>query len=121
MCGVAVEAAMDTVVVVDLIKQVATPWPRIETDEHLMSVGCARPLEDAYRISQQDLVSWTAELTGLDQLDAYQLISQAGQAPAGNVVDPNYTMTAKMAKRWLPALTAYEDVHMRLRRIGSTL
>jgi amidase len=114
-CGVAVEAAMDTVLVVDLIKAVATPWPRIESDTHLMSVGCARPLEDAYRISQHDLVTWTAGLTGLDTLDAYQLISQAGQAPVGNVCDPNYAMIAKIAKRWLPELTAYDGVHARLR------
>jgi amidase len=118
-CGVAVEAAMNTVLAVDLIKGVETPVPRIETDEYLMSIGAARPLEDAYRISQHDLVTWTAGLTGLDLLDAYQLISQAGQAPAGNVVDPNYTMVAKAAKRWLPRLTAYEGVHARLREAAA--
>jgi acetamidase/formamidase len=118
-CGVAVEAAMNTVLAVDLIKGVETPVPRIETDEHLMSIGAARPLEDAYRISQHDLVTWTAGLTGLDLLDAYQLISQAGQSPAGNVVDPNYTMVAKAAKRWLPRLTAYEGVHARLREAAA--
>jgi acetamidase/formamidase len=121
VCGVAVEAAMTTTLVVELIKGVSTPWPRIETDEHLISIGCARPLEDAYRISQHDLVTWTAGLAGLDQLDAYQLISQAGQAPAGNVVDPNYSMAAKVAKRWLPPLTAYEGVHSRLRTVARSL
>ena len=114
-CGVAVETAMDTVLVVDLIKGVSTPWPRIESDTHLMSVGCARPLEDAYRISHHDLVTWTAGLSGLDTLDAYQLISQAGQSPVGNVCDPNYTMVAKIDKRWLPPLTAYAGIHARLR------
>lgn len=117
VCGVAVEAAMRTVLAVELIPGVATPVPRIETDEHLMSVGAARPLEDAYRISQHDLVTWTAGLAGLETLDAYQLISQAGTAPAGNVVDPNYTMIAKVAKKYLPlgGARAYEDVHSRLR------
>jgi acetamidase/formamidase len=90
VCGVGVETAMETVLVVDLIKGVTTPWPRIESDTHLMSIGCARPLEDAYRISQHDLVTWSAQLTGLDTLDAYQLLSQAGQAPAGNVCDGRY-------------------------------
>ncbi|HEY3506656.1 MAG TPA: acetamidase/formamidase family protein, partial [Actinocatenispora sp.] len=77
--GAAVEAAMNTVVAVDLVKGVGTPWPRLESDDHLMSTGSARPLEDAFRISQHDLVTWTAELTGLDTLDAYQLVAQAGQ------------------------------------------
>src|SRR5262249_32111181 len=92
VCGVAVECAMQTTIVVDLIKGVSTPWPRIESDSHIMSTGSARPLEDAYRVSQHDLVTWTAELTGLDTLDSYQLVSQAGLAPMGNVCDPNYTV-----------------------------
>jgi acetamidase/formamidase len=119
VCGVAVEAAMNTVLAVELIKGVQTPWPRIETDRELISIGCAKPLEDAFRISQHDLVTWTAGLTGLEVLDAYQLISQAGLAPVGNVVDPNYTMLAKVAKRWLPPLTAYEGVHARLRELAA--
>jgi amidase len=113
--GVAVEAAMETTVVVDLIKGVGTPWPRLESDEHLLSTGSARPLEDAYRISQHDLVTWVASLTNLDLLDAYQLVSQAGEAPVGNVCDTNYTMVAKVAKRYLGRASAYEDVHARLR------
>jgi amidase len=116
--GVAVEAAMDTVIAVDLVKGVPTPWPRLESDSHLMSTGSARPLEDAYRISQHDLVTWVSELVGLDPLDAYQLVSQAGEAPVGNVCDPNYTMVAKVAKAYLGhRSTAYGGVHSRLRAV----
>jgi amidase len=116
--GVAVEAAMDTVLAVDLIKGVATPWPRLETDTHLMSTGSARPLEDAYRISQHDLVTWVSEAGKLDVLDAYQLISQAAEAPVGNVCDANYTMVAKVAKSYLPAVELYEGAHARLRGLA---
>jgi len=116
VCGTGVEAAMNTVVILDVIKGVPTPTPRFETDVALMSAGSARPLEDAYRMSQHDLVTWTAALAGLDVLDAYQLISQAGEAPVGNVCDPNYTMLAKVEKRYLPAADAYEGIHGRLRR-----
>ncbi|WP_018683770.1 acetamidase/formamidase family protein [Actinokineospora enzanensis] len=115
VCGTAVEAAMSTVVVVDLIKGAACPWPRLENDTHVMSTGTARPLEDAFRISQHDLVGWTGQLLGLAPLDAYQLVSQAGLAPAGNVVDTNYTMLAKLPKTLLGAATAYDGVHDRLR------
>lgn len=119
VCGTAVESAMNTVVAVELIKGVATPWPRLEDDLHLMSTGSARPLEDAYRISQHDLVTWTSELTGLDTLDAYQLVSQAGQAPVGNVCDTNYTMVAKLPKAYLGAPSVYDSAHARLRALGS--
>jgi amidase len=115
VCGTGVEAAMNTVVILDLIKGAATPTPRLETDAALMSVGSARPLEDAYRMSQHDLVTWTAALIGLDELDAYQLISQAGRAPVGNVCDPNYTLLAAVDKRYLGPATAYDGVHARLR------
>jgi acetamidase/formamidase len=116
--GVAVEVAMRTTLTVEVIKGVHTLWPRIETDDTIMSVGCARPLEDAFRISHHDLVGWTAELTGLDTLDAYQLVAQAGTAPVGNVCDPNYTMLAAVPKRVLRGAAAYGGVHERLRAIA---
>lgn len=120
VCGTAVEAAMRTVVVVDLIKGGGPAWPRIESDEFLMSTGSTRPLEDAFRVSQHDLVTWAAELTGWDSLDAYQLVSQAGLAPAGNVVDTNYTMVAKLAKRYLGGDAVVGDgVHARLRETAA--
>ncbi|HSZ45473.1 MAG TPA: acetamidase/formamidase family protein [Streptosporangiaceae bacterium] len=101
-CGVAVECAMDTVLAVELLKGVVTPWPRLESDTHIMSTGSARPLEDAFRIAQADLVQWVSELTGLSALDSYQFLSQSVEAPLANVVDTNYTSLAKVRKDWLP-------------------
>jgi acetamidase/formamidase len=101
-CGVAVECAMNTVLAVELLKGVATPWPRLESDTHIMCTGSARPLEDAFRIAQSEMVVWVAELCGLSAMDAYQFISQAVEAPLANVVDTNYTSVAKMRKDWLP-------------------
>jgi acetamidase/formamidase len=116
-CGVAVEAAMDTVVIVDLIKAAATMWPRLETDDYIMSTGSARPLEDAFRISQWDLVQWLADL-GLDPLDGYQLVTQAGETPVANVCDPNYTFVSKIRKRYLPERTVYGGMHTQLKEMG---
>jgi amidase len=121
VCGTAVEAAMNTVVVVDVIKGAggATPWPRFETDDAIMSTGSTRPLEDAFRVSQLDLVTWVSGETGLDLIDAYQLVSQAGEAPVANVTDPNYTMLAKLAKRYVPAVEVYGGIHARLRETAA--
>ncbi|MET3805567.1 acetamidase/formamidase [Nakamurella sp. UYEF19] len=113
-CGVAVEAAMDTVIVIDLIKGRSTPWPRIESDTHLMSLGSARPLEDAFRIAQLDLVRWVSSDCGLSELDAYQLLSQAVESPLANVCDTNYTSVAKIRKDWVPGESATSSVHRRL-------
>jgi acetamidase/formamidase len=114
-CGVAVETAMNSVVIVELIKGVPTPWPRLETDEHLMSAGSARPLEDAFRIAQLDLVQWAAGACGLSELDAYQLLSQTVESPLANVCDTNYTSVAKVRKSWLPQPRSLYGVHERLR------
>jgi acetamidase/formamidase len=118
-CGVAVECAMDTVVALDLVKDRPTPWPRLETDTHIMSTGSARPLEDAFRIAQLDLVEWIAADHGLSKLDAYQLVTQAVEAPLANVCDVNYTSVAKISKRWLPDRGgSLANVHDRLREVG---
>ena len=101
-CGVAVECAMNTVLIVDLLKGLATPWPRLESDTHIMSAGSVRPLEDAFRIAQADLVHWVAQDHGLSVLDAYQFITQAVEAPLANVCDTNYTSVAKLRKEYLP-------------------
>lgn len=113
-CGVAVEGAMNTVLVVDLIKQRSTPWPRIEDDTHIMSTGSARPLEDAFRIAHGDLVTWLVDEFGMDKLDAYQLVTQISESPVANVCDPNYTFVAKAPKRYLPRSEVYGSVRVRL-------
>ena len=117
-CGVAVETEMDTVAVVDLLPGVSTPWPRIEDDGHLMSVGSARPLEDAFRISQVDMVGWLSAELGLSAMDAYQLVTQIGLAPLANVVDTDYSCVAKVPKRYLSGVDAYAGTHARLKAVG---
>jgi len=117
-CGTAVEGAMDVTLIVDLIKGGGPAWPRLESDTHLMSAGSARPLEDAFRIAALDLVQWLAADYGLDQLDAYQLVTQAIQAPLANVCDPNYTSVAKMPKQYLPTADPMQGAHARLRELA---
>ena len=118
VCGTAVESAMRTTVVVDVIKGAGLHWPRLQNDTFIMSTGSVKPLEDAFRVSQHDLVGWTAELTGLDTLDALQLVSQAGLAPVGNVVDTNYTMVAKLPTSVLGGAAIFDGIHERLRTAG---
>ncbi|BBC97569.1 acetamidase/formamidase family protein [Streptomyces griseofuscus] len=120
-CGVAVECAMNTVVIVDLLKGVATPWPRLESDTHIVSTGSARPLEDAFRISQADLVRWLVSDYGFSELDAYQFATQTVESPLANVCDTNYTCVAKLRKEWLPARETYRGVHARLRETARAL
>jgi acetamidase/formamidase len=117
VCGVAVEGAMNTVLVVDLIKGVYCGWPRLEDDESIMVAGSYRPLEDAFRIAHTELIRWISTETGLSIMDTYQLVTQASSSPIANVCDANYTILAKMPKRYLPDDAAWMgNLHGRLRQ-----
>ncbi|MEA2505879.1 MAG: hypothetical protein QOH48_497 [Actinomycetota bacterium] len=118
-CGVAVEAAMNTVLVVDLLKGKPCPWPRLENDAYIMTTGSARPLEDAFRIAHTEMVSWLAEELGIDKLDALQLVTQAAESPAANVCDPNYTFVCKIAKRYLGTGGFMDHTHAKLKEAGA--
>lgn len=120
-CGVAVECAMNTVAIVDLLKGVTTPWPRLEPDTHIVSTGSARPLEDAFRISQLDLVRRLVRDYGFAELDAYQFATQAVESPLANVCDTNYTCVARIRKEWLRRRETYRGLHARLRETAEAL
>ncbi|GAB3550647.1 acetamidase/formamidase family protein [Arthrobacter tumbae] len=114
-CGTAVEGAMDSTIMVELIKGGAPAWPRIETDTHWMAIGSSRPMEDSWRIGQLEMVRWFGELFGLHAMDAYQLLTQTAQAPIANAVDANYSVVVKAAKSLFPTANAYDGVHTDLR------
>jgi acetamidase/formamidase len=116
VCGAAVEGAMNTVLTVELIKGVYCEWPRLQDDDYLMVAGSYRPLEDAYRIAHTQLIRWVAAETGLELMDAYQLISQIAEPRIANVVDSNYTIVAKAPIRHLPGDVEWmAGAHARMR------
>ena len=101
VCGTAVEYASVTTIQIDLIKNWAIEWPRLETEQMIMSIGSARPLEDATRIAYKDLILWMEQDYAYDRWDAYMLLSQCGKVRLGNFVDPKYTVGAGITKNYL--------------------
>ncbi|MDQ4006922.1 MAG: acetamidase/formamidase family protein [Actinomycetota bacterium] len=120
-CGTAVEGAMTTTLIVELVKGGAPGWPRIEDDTHLMTVGSSRPMEDSWRIGNAELVHWVAELHGLHPMDSYQLLTQVTEVPVANVVDANYSVVVKVAKALLPPADAFDGLHRELRERARSL
>jgi len=76
-------------------------WPRIETETHIATVGCARPLEDAMRIAFEQMVWWLADEHGFTEQEAYLLLGQIAEARCTQMVNPKYTYICKVAKRHL--------------------
>jgi acetamidase/formamidase len=101
--GSGLETTADVTFQFDLIKGKRIRWPRMEDENDIMVAGSARPLVDAFRIAQVELIEWLVEEYGFEKMEAYQVVSQAGHSRIANVVDPNYTIMAKFPKRLLPA------------------
>ncbi len=101
LCGVAMEITSKVTVVFDVIKDKPIEWPRIESDEAIMVVGSARPMEDAARIANTELILWLEHEYGYDRWDAYQLLTQAGGLYVGNMVDTTYSLVASVDKKHL--------------------
>src|SRR5699024_8905171 len=101
LCGGALEIPAKVTLKFNLIKGKSIEWPRIESPEELMVVGSARPMEDAARIAYTELTNWLVETGKWDQLDAYQALTQIGSLSVGNMVNPNYSLVAKINKKYI--------------------
>ena len=110
------EVPMNVTLKVELLKGQAIAWPRFEDDNYIMVAGSYRPLEDAFRIAYHGLIEWMAAEYGLAPLDAYQLLSQVSETKVTQLVDPNYTVIAKVAKKFLPPRKAGPTPHERWRQ-----
>jgi amidase len=98
----AIEARTFTTVQVDLISRPARmEWPRFETKDHIGAVACARPLEDAFRLSVEELIGWMVEDYGFTETEALLLLGQVAEARCTQLVAPQYTYVTKIAKRYL--------------------
>jgi amidase len=101
VAGTGLETSMDVVLRIDLVKGRTIDWPRLEDAEHIMVVGSGRPLIDAFRLAHVELVEWLQQDYGFDRLDAYTLVGQVGESTVANIVDPAYSVVAKIRKRYL--------------------
>jgi len=101
ICGTAVEIAASLTFKFELLKHKTIEWPRIESKEEIMTIGSAKPLEDAARLAYRELIRWLGEDYGLSPYDAYMLLSLTAKARIAQIVDPLYTVVAKLPKNIL--------------------
>lgn len=101
VCGVAVEVDAVVTLKFDLEKGRKIDWPRVESPAEIMTVGSARPLEDAARIAFREMVDWMASDHGWEREDAYMFLSLAAKARIAQIVDPLYTVVVKLDKSYL--------------------
>ena len=100
--GTGVETSMDVEFTVGVVKKKTIAWPRLETDVHIMVLGSARPLLEAFQIATAEMQRWLMSDYGFSERGASTFMGQALEYEIANVVDPNFTVVAKMRKSLLP-------------------
>jgi amidase len=77
-------------------------WPRVETDDYLMTVGTAPGLLPALQHATLELHHWLDDDFGLSEQAVTILIGQAMEYEVANIAEANSTVVAKVRKSYLP-------------------
>jgi len=101
--GTGIEVSFDVQFTVQLLKGKRINWPRAESDEYIMTVGNARPLDQCLQHATTEMIRWLQKDFGLDEYATHILLGQCVEYDVGNVFDPAYTMVCKLKKHFLPA------------------
>jgi len=107
--GVALEIRSAVTLRCEVIKRRRVPFVRLEKDRSIISLACARPLEEAVWRASIQLMEWLIADYGCSQREAYLLlgvnpdfrVNVYQMALIGNL---QYTVGAEMLKRCLPRL-----------------
>jgi amidase len=99
--GGAIETSLDVDFSVDLIKKKRINWPRLENTDFIMVLGSSRAINEAMQHATTELMRWLMADYGFDERGASLLLGQAMEFEISNVVDPEFTIVAKMRKHYL--------------------
>jgi amidase len=99
--GSAIETSLDVEFSVDLIKGKKINWPRLENQDFIMVLGSSRALNEALQHATTELMRWLTAEYGFDERGASLLMGQGMEYDISNVVDPEFTVVAKMRKQYL--------------------
>ena len=103
LCGIgAIEIRTHSTVRLDLAdRPPGMVWPRIEGHSWIGAIGCARPREDAFRLSVEELVGWMVSDYSFQPEEAVLLLGQVAEARCAQLVNPKYSYVTKIEKRYL--------------------
>jgi amidase len=99
--GTGIEVSMDVEFTVDLVKKKTIGWPRLENDVYIMVLGSERPLLQALQHATTEMHRWLVADYKYSERGASLLMGQALEYEIANVVDPHFTVVAKMRKSLL--------------------
>lgn len=102
-----IETSMQVEFSVELRRGARLTTPRVETADHVMSVGSqpefASSLDRALQIATSDMARWLVDDWGLEPWAAHQVIGAVGEYEVVTVMG---SMALKIPRRFLPATSA---------------
>ena len=101
--GNALETSMDVEFTVDVVKRKTISWPRAENQDYIMVLGSARPLIQALQHATTEMQRWLMSDFGFDERGSSLLMGHVLEYDIANIVDPHFTVVARMKKSHLTA------------------
>ena len=103
--GNALETSMDVEFSVDVIPEKRIGAPRVESATHIMVVGLAGSLDEAFREASASMAQWLMDDYKLTTSEVAQVLGTAAEYKVGEVADRNAGMVLKINKERLAGLT----------------
>lgn len=106
--GNALETSLDVEFSVDVIAGHQVPGPRVESSTHIMAMGLAGSLDDAFRGATANMAAWLAEDYKLTPAETAELVGSAAEYRISEVADRNAGVVLKINKERLKTLAVTE-------------
>jgi amidase len=104
MTGNALETSMDVELTVDVISDKHIPSPRVESSTHVMAMGLAGSIDDAFRAATANMADWLETDYRLTPSEIAQVLGSAAEYKVSEVADRNAGVVLKIDKARLRAL-----------------
>ena len=102
--GNALETSMDVEFTVDVIPAKRIPGPRVESATHIMAMGLAGSLDDAFREATANMAQWLTDEYKLTPSEVAQVLGTSSEYKVSEVADRNAGMVLKINKERLKPL-----------------
>jgi amidase len=104
--GNALETSMDVEFTVDVIPAKRIPGPRVESATHVMAMGLAGSLDDAFREATANMAQWLTDEYKLTPSEVAQVLGTSAEYKVSEVADRNAGMVLKINKERLKSLAS---------------
>jgi len=104
LTGNALETSMDVEFTVDVISGKHIPGPRVESATHIMAMGLAGSLDDAFREATANMADWLSNDYKLTPSEVAQVLGSAAEYKVSEVADRNAGIVLKLNKERLQPL-----------------